>query len=83
MTGGITENKQYLKHCERFNLSTEKWEKIADMTVPRAGHFMWTDEQGKILYAAGGVSAENGNPLNTIEKFNPSGGRWETISGKT
>lgn len=83
MTGGITENNQYLTHCERFSLESEKWEKIGEMNVARAGHFMWSDETNNVVYAAGGISQDGGQPLNSIEKFEVSSGRWETLDSKT
>lgn len=83
VTGGWTNGHQYLNTCESMDMNTAgEWKQLANMTVPRAGHFMWVDPAANIVYAAGGISAQNGQPLDTVEAYDVANNKWTVLEQK-
>lgn len=76
-TGGWTKGFQYLNNVERLNIdNAEDWEALAPMNKPRAGHLSWTCPDSGKVFVAGGVSAQNGEPLSCCEVYDPQNNTW-------
>lgn len=83
VTGGWTNGHKYLKSGEVLHLDNPKeWKSLPSMNKPRAGHFMWVNTDTNVIYAAGGISAQNGKPLDCVEFYDPSKEKWEVHEKK-
>lgn len=52
--GGIDEKENKVKSCMKFNLHTEKWEKMADLNQPRSSPGVLLSNDGLYIYVFGG-----------------------------
>lgn len=58
------------------------WKFLPEMSTPRKGAFAWADSVSGRIYVAGGISAEGGQPLNSVEvlDINESTPAWAPAS---
>ena len=52
--GGIDEKENKVKSCMKFNLHTEKWEKMADLNQARSSPGVLVSNDGSSIYVFGG-----------------------------
>ena len=72
VTGGLR-NGTKLKTCEIYNISTNEWQLVANLNVPRF-HGSMVCLNGK-LYVLGGINDRNQREL-SVECFDPANGQW-------
>ena len=72
VTGGLR-NGTRLKTCEIYNISTNEWQLVANLNVPRF-HGSMVCLNGK-LYVLGGVNYRNQGEL-SVECFDPANDQW-------
>lgn len=62
-----------------MNLETDKWESAGVLSSSRSGHYYWIS--GGKIWIAGGSATLGGDPLSSIEIYDPASNSWE-VSGK-
>ena len=62
--------------CTKLTDEAAGWTKLPPMSTPRAGAFTWTDHINNKIYVAGGISAEGGAPLNSVEILDVATNTW-------
>ena len=65
-----------LNTAERFNLHTNKWEKIAELNLPRRALSAVALSDG--IYALGGFDGKN--YLSSVEKYDETSNSWQYVS---
>jgi hypothetical protein len=59
-----------------FSNDKSGWKTVPDMKTPRNGSFAWADNVNMKIYVAGGVAADGGEPLNTVEVLDAKTNTW-------
>ena len=77
--GGLNYTEKILKKCERFSVSDNKWEPIADMGEPRKNSSACTLTTDTI-YIFGGSSQSQSS--DTIEQYSIATNTWNTLKVK-
>jgi hypothetical protein len=68
VSGGYGLIRNVIGESEIFNVNDNYWTVISSMNTKRASHSLLSTENGRSVYAFGGVDA-NGMALDTIERF--------------
>jgi len=76
--GGNNE-KETLRSFESYNLITKKWRALPPPKTKRHEHSLAMGPDQKI-YAIGGASGHNNQPLNTVERYDPERQMWEDVA---
>ena len=77
MNHSVLKTLLYSLACLSTLISGETWQTAAPLNTPREG--VAAVAMGNYIYVMGGKSL-NGNILNTVERFNPDSGVWESTA---
>src|SRR5690349_1711354 len=75
VAGGIDGTNHASAAAFRYDPSTNRWERIADLPAPR--HHMPLAATGDTLYAVGGLAEQRFVPVNTLWLYREQENRWE------
>ena len=78
--GGIDNNSNHLKSCEKYSIQNERWNKCSPLNIERS-HLSLCNVNNKYIYAIGGENKKNGF-LDSIEKYSILGDTWELMKIK-
>ena len=78
--GGIDNNSNHLKSCEKYSIQNERWNKCSPLNIERS-HLSLCNVNNKYIYAIGGENKKNGF-LDSIEKYSVLGDTWELMKIK-
>ena len=78
--GGITSNSQFTQKCERYDISHEEWQEIAELNYNAVASCCCSFND-KYIFKFGGIFSPE--KLNTyIEMYSPKENRWVLIDAK-